>query len=171
MIIKTQDGEKSVASTGLAGTALGLAIPGTVALVNQLAGGNGLFGGLFNGGNCAVNDSRTISALESALAKEKAERYADNIGIEVYKEAVGMSNKNDDKIQANYIALAAAVAELDKKTAVAEAVNYERLSCLSNRVSALEGVTKLVVPNSSVCPGWGNVTITPATTTSGSTAA
>lgn len=166
MIIKTQDGEKSVASTGLAGTALGLAIPGTVALVNQLAGGNGLFGGLFSGGSYAVNDSRTISALESMLAKEKAERYADNIGIEVYKEAVGMSNKNDDKIQANYVALAAAVAELDKKSAVAEAVNYERLNCLSNRVAALEGVTKLVVPNTSVCPGWGNVTITPATSTS-----
>lgn len=165
MIVKTQDGEKSVASTGLAGTALGLAIPGTVALVNQLAGGNGLFGGMFGNNSCVVNDSRTISALESMLAKEKAERYADNIGIEVYKEAVGLSNKNDDKIQSNYVVLAAALAELDKKSAVAEAVNYERLNCLSNRVTALEGLTKLVVPNSSICPGWGNVNITPATTT------
>ena len=32
------------ASKGLAGTALGLAIPGTVALANQLFGGGGLFG-------------------------------------------------------------------------------------------------------------------------------
>lgn len=167
MMIKTSDGEKSVASTGLAGTALGLAIPGTVALVNQLASGNGLFGGLFGcNNNYAVSDSRTISALEAALAKEKAERYADNIGIGVYKEAVALSNKNDEKIQSNYVALAAAVADLDKRSAVFEAVNSERINCLSNRVTALEGLTKLVVPNTSICPGWGNVTITPAASTS-----
>ena len=47
MMIKTADGEKSVASKGLAGAALGLAIPGTVALVNQLSNGGGLLGGLF----------------------------------------------------------------------------------------------------------------------------
>jgi hypothetical protein len=28
--------------------------------------------------------------------------------------------------------------------------------------SQLMGLTKLVVPNGSICPGWGNVTITPA---------
>ena len=39
MEIKTQDGERNVASKGLGGTALGLAIPGTVALANQLFGG------------------------------------------------------------------------------------------------------------------------------------
>lgn len=39
------------AGKGLAGTALGLAIPGTVALANQLfSGGNGLLGGLMGGG-------------------------------------------------------------------------------------------------------------------------
>ena len=29
-------------------------------------------------------------------------------------------------------------------------------------VDQLFGLTRLVVPNGSVCPGWGNVTITPA---------
>ena len=37
--------------------------------------------------------------------------------------------------------------------------------------SRLMGLTKLVVPNTSVCPGWGNVTITPATTTTTTPAA
>ena len=36
MLIKTADGEKNVSSKGLGGAALGLAIPGTVALVNQI---------------------------------------------------------------------------------------------------------------------------------------
>jgi hypothetical protein len=84
----------------------------------------------------------------------KSEKYTDSVGTAVYAE-----------INKKYIELAQFIAALDKQNAVAEAVNAERLTCLSNRVSALEALTKLVVPNGSVCPGWGNVTITPATTT------
>ena len=160
MMIKTQDGEKSVASGGLGGAALGLAIPGTVALVNQLTGGNGLFGGLFNGGNCNNN---VVAALESALAQEKAERYTDQTGTEVYKQFA----KERNEIQTQISAIFAAIAQMDKHSAVAEAVNAERLNCLKGRVDNIYDVFKLVMPNSSVCPGWGNVTITPATTTTG----
>jgi hypothetical protein len=41
------------------------------------------------------------------------------------------------------------------------------ISCISGQVAQLMGLTKLVVPNTSVCPGWGDVTVTvtPATTT------
>ena len=160
MMIKTQDGEKSVASTGLAGAALGLAIPGTVALVNQLSGGNGLFGGLFNGG-CNNNCNSTISALESALAYEKAGRYTDQTGTEVYKQFA----KERNEIQTQISAIFAALAQMDKHNAVAEAINSERLNCLKGRVDNIYDVFKLVMPNSSVCPGWGNVTITPAAAT------
>ena len=160
MMIKTQDGEKSVASGGLGGAALGLAIPGTVALVNQLTGGNGLLSGLFNGGNC---NSNVVSALESALAQEKAERYTDQTGTEVYKQFA----KERNEIQTQISAIFAALAQMDKHSAVAEAVNAERLNCLKGRVDNIYDVFKLVMPNSSVCPGWGDVTITPATTTAG----
>ena len=162
MMIKTQDGEKSVASGGLGGAALGLAIPGTVALVNQLTGGNGLFGGLFNGG-CNNNCNGAISALESALAQEKAERYTDQTGTEVYKQFA----KERNEIQAQISAIFAAIAQMDKQNAVAEALNSERITCLKGRVDNIYDVFKLVVPNSSVCPGWGNVTITPAAATTG----
>ena len=149
MYVKTEDGMRNVASQGVGGAALGLAIPGTLAFLNQLGG----FGGLFSGNaNMQCNDTRTISALESEIAKLKSERYTDNVGTEVYAE-----------INKKYIELAQFIAAQDKANAVAEAVTAERLSCLTNRVSALEALTKLVVPNSSVCPGWGNVTVTPAT--------
>lgn len=160
MMIKTPEGEKSVASGGLGGAALGLAIPGTVALVNQLTGGNGLFGGLFNGG-CNNNCNGTVSALESALAFEKAGRYTDQTGTEVYKQFA----KERNEIQAQISAIFAALAQMDKQNAVAEAINGERITCLKGRVDNIYDVFKLVMPNSSVCPGWGNVTITPATTT------
>ena len=147
MQIKTDDGHKSVASQAVGGTALGLAIPGTLAFLNQVGG----IGGIFGGANAQCNDTRTISALESEIAMLKAERYTDNVGTEVYAE-----------INKKYVELAQFIAALDKQTAVAEAINAERMSCLTGRVAALEALTKLVVPNSSVCPGWGNVTITPA---------
>lgn len=171
MQIKTQEGTENVASAGVGGSALGIGIGAlSLAVLQGLNGGNGgVLGGLLGGCNNGVSpvnfDSRIISSLESELAKEKAERYADNVGIATFKEAKTMSDKNDEKINANYKELAQFVAALDKRTAVAEAVNFERLNCLSNRVTALEGVTKLVVPNSAICPGWGDVTVSPATTT------
>ena len=158
MMIKTSDGEKSVASAGLGGAALGLAIPGTVALVNQLTGNGGLFGGLFNCGNSCNSQ---VSALESALAFEKAGRYTDQTGIEVYKQFA----KERNETQAQISALFAAIAQMDKTMAVNEAINGERITCLSNKVNSIYDVFKLVVPNSSVCPGWGNVTITPSAAT------
>ena len=151
MYVKTEDGMRNVASQGVGGAALGLAIPGTLAFLNQIGGFGGLFGGNVN---MQCNDTRTISALESEIAKLKSERYTDNVGTEVYAE-----------INKKYIELAQFIAAQDKANAVAEAITAERLSCLTNRVSALEALTKLVVPNSSVCPGWGNVTITPAAAT------
>ncbi|MBQ2396018.1 MAG: hypothetical protein II304_03090 [Bacteroidales bacterium] len=151
MYVKTDDGVKNVASQGIGGAALGLAIPGTLAFLNQVGGIGGIFGG---GNNNQCQDTRTISALESEIAKLKSEKYTDSVGTGVYAE-----------INKKYVELAQFIAALDKQNAVAEAVNAERLNCLSNRVSTLEALTKLVVPNSSVCPGWGNVTITPSTTT------
>lgn len=39
------------------------------------------------------------------------------------------------------------------------------MTCMANQIAALNGLTKLVVPNTSICPGWGDVTVsvTPAT--------
>ena len=36
---------------------------------------------------------------------------------------------------------------------------------MAQQIAQLQGLTKIVVPNTSVCPGWGNVTITPGGTT------
>jgi hypothetical protein len=36
---------------------------------------------------------------------------------------------------------------------------------MTAQIAQLYGLTKLVIPNGSVCPGWGNVTVTPAAAT------
>jgi hypothetical protein len=38
------------------------------------------------------------------------------------------------------------------------------LTCMNGQIAQLFALTKLVVPNSSICPGWGGVTIAPANT-------
>ena len=158
MLIKTADGEKNVASKGLGGAALGLAIPGTVALVNQLSGGAGLLGGLFNGGNnCA--DTRIIGALSSELAKEKAERYADSIGIATFKESQAMFKE----LQNTVTQLAQAVAALDKNQAVENQRINDNFAFLNNKIETTNDATKcyvdarfvpgkLVMPLDKLCP-------------------
>ena len=151
MLIKTPDGERNVGSAGVAGSGLGLGIAGTV--LGLLNGGGNILP-FCNNQNMQCSDTRLISALESKIAKLESEKYTDGVGTGVYAE-----------INKKYVELAQFIAQLDKNSAVAEAVNAERLNCLSNRVTTLEGLTKVIVPNTSVCPGWGNVTVTPATTT------
>ena len=48
------------------------------------------------------------------------------------------------------------------------AVNSNSIATLQNACSQ---ITKLVVPNSAVCPGWGSVKVVPDSTTTPSTGA
>lgn len=168
MQIKTADGcTSNVASQGLGvWGAVGGGL-GTLALLTQ----NGGIGNIFGGGN---NDTRTISALESKIAKLEAERYTDGIGIELYKEIIKESNANDDKIQANYIELAKAVADLDKRVAVERQQTVDNFAFLNNRidnckqevlcyVNATFVPGKLVMPLDSICPPAQPATTTPTT--------
>jgi hypothetical protein len=157
MQIKTADGMESVASAGVGGAGLGLGIAGTaLGLLN--GGGRGLFGGLFGGGCCDQ-----VSALQSELAKVTAERYADQVGIATFKEAKVMSDKNDEKIQANYIELAKAVAAIDKQVAVDKQATVDNFAFLNHKIDEkyreikcyVDGTFvpgKLVMPLSSICP-------------------
>jgi hypothetical protein len=64
------------------------------------------------------------------------------------------------KIQANKDAQDA----VNLQQAVYNGTNTAALNCMQGQIAQLYSLTKLVVPNASVCPGWGNVTIAPATT-------
>jgi hypothetical protein len=156
MIIETSKGDKSVASGGVGGTALGLSIGALSLAALQGNSGNGILGNIF--GNGCQNQT---NALMAELAKEKSERYTDQVGTEVYKQFA----KERNETQAQISALFAAIAQMDKNFAVKDAVNGERITCLGKKVNDIYDVFKLVIPNSSVCPGWGDITITPATTT------
>lgn len=112
------------ASKGVAGSGLGLGIAGTALGVLNNGGNGGILGGLFGGNNNL--ETKENAVLRERLAKVEAERYADGIGISTYKEAIALSNKNDEKMQANMKEAFQAIAELDKK----EAVNRAEIKCL-----------------------------------------
>jgi hypothetical protein len=96
-------------------------------------------------GNCGCSENQYVNRfeleqanraekLEAALAKEKAERYADSVGINTFKEVVNYFNNNmerRDKVTAD---LAATVANLDKEAAV----NGEKLNCLRDKIAATD---------------------------------
>jgi hypothetical protein len=97
-----------------------------------------------------------IAALESGIALRDANIYNDGKILETYKYF-------DGKIEAINARLA--------EQAVFNATQTSTMNCMAGQIAQLYGLTKLVIPNGSVCPGWGNVTVTPATTTPTTTAA
>lgn len=111
----------------------------------------------------ATADTREMGKLEAKIAKLEGERYTDGVGIELYKEIVATSNKNDEKIQSNYVELAKAVAALDKQVAVDKQSITDNFAFLNNKIcdtkrevinycNATFVPGKLVMPLTSVCP-------------------
>ena len=147
------------ASKGVAGSGLGLGIAGTA--LGILNGGLGnIFGGAVNCG-CSENNlinryelelENKIVSKDSEIALLKSNIYTDQKIAEVYERL-------DAKIRGVEAGLNA--------QAVYNATNTAAINCIQGQVAQLFSLTKLVVPNTSVCPGWGNVTITPSTTTTG----
>ena len=148
------------ASKGVAGAGLGLGIAGTALGVL----GNNVLPGLFNmgrGTGCCDSDSMPVSRyelgqeskiadLQAQIALRDANTYNDQKLLEVYKYF-------DGKIEGINSRLC--------DQAVWNATQTGAINCMAQQIAALNGLTKLVVPNTSVCPGWGEVTITPAAAT------
>ena len=54
---------------------------------------------------------------------------------------------------------------INLQQAVYNGTNTAAVGCIQGQIAQLQSLTKLVVPNSSVCPGWGEVTVKPAAAT------
>ena len=146
--------EMNYASKGVAGTGLGLGIAGTA--LGVLAGGlnnMGLFGtrtsNTCNEDHCVnryeAAQSARIAELETEVKLRDSNIYTDSKILELYKYVDGKVTGIDKEL-------------CDQK--VYNATNIATVNCIANQVNQLFALTKLVVPNSSVCPGWGNVTVT-----------
>lgn len=148
------------ASKGIAGAGLGTGIAGLTLGVLNGGLGNLLTG--VNNGNCGCNEdhwvnryeasqSARIAELETEVKLRDSNIYTDGKILELYRYVDGKFAGVESQIcQQN----------------VYNATNTAAISCIQNQIAQLMSLTKIVVPNSSVCPGWGTatVTVTPATT-------
>lgn len=172
MIIKNGDGHDShVTSQGQGNLNTVLGALGTASFLG-FNGGN-ILGGLGRN-NCSCGDphSMPISRYEANMMQELAAKdskigllesqvYVDQKLTDVTAYLMGEIKSLSNEVRANKDAQCA----INQQQAVYNGVNTATLQCMQNQIAQLMGVTKLVIPNSSVCPGWGNVTITPAAAT------
>ena len=141
-------------TTGIIGSALG-------------AMNSGILPGLFGGGNFNYNCSENmpVNRYEAAQSARIAE-------LETEVKLRDANTYTDSKLGAlrDYVdgKFARVEHELcDQK--VYNATLNGAVGCIQGQIAQLMSLTKLVIPNGSVCPGWGDVTvsITPASTTGG----
>ena len=124
---------------------------------------NGGLGNILGGGwnNCGCSDNMAVSRyelgqesriakLESEVALRDANIYNDQKILELYKYI-------DGKLEGVNATLAT--------QAVYNATQTATINCMGGQINQLFALTKLVVPNTSVCPGWGEVNVTIPTTT------
>lgn len=93
---------------------LGIAAFAGLGLRNWLGNGNGSVAA----GAAAVAETQLVSDLMAELAKEKSERYADNVGINTFKEALALVKEEHETRQANDKIIFETLARLDKESAL-----------------------------------------------------
>jgi hypothetical protein len=143
------------ASKGVAGSGLGLGIAGTA-----LGLMNGGLGNFFGGwGNCSrdgVPINRYEAEQQARIAELETEVKLRDANVFTMGEMNNLRNYMDAKFSAIERELC------DQR--VYNATNTATIGCIANQVNTLMGLTKVVIPNGSICPGWGNVTVAPSTT-------
>lgn len=114
-----------------------------------------------------MNMALSLAQKDGEIATLKADKYTDQKLVEVYAELERRVNAVSATVQQNK----EEQYQINLQQATYNGTNTAAMGCMQQQINALLGLTKLVVPNGSVCPGWGNVTITPATSTTTTTPA
>lgn len=114
-------------TTGIIGTALGVLNGGGL---GNILGGN-------NNSYCLEQ----IMNRDSEIAELKAEKYSDKVGLELYKYLDGRFREFEGRFE---------------QQIAYNATNTATISCLTGQVNNLQnllaGLTKTVIPTSSICP-------------------
>ena len=140
--------ENRYASKGVGGTALGIAI-GALGL-EAVRGG---LGGIFGGAGCCSED-HNVNRYELSLQQELA---AKNSRISLLESNIYVDSKIADvyeRLNGKISSVEAAV----NAQAVYNATNTATINCINGQVAQLMSLTKMVIPNDSICPGWTTTT-------------
>ena len=171
--------ENKYASKGVAGSGLGLGIAGTtLGVVNGVGTIASLLGlgksndtstpvvipvpvsgyGTGNYGNCSENTPVTryemtmqqeIAAKDARIGLLESNIYTDQKILDAYTTL----NRQIDNLAAEVRANKDAQVAINMEQAVYNGTNTAALGCLKAQVAQLQGLTKLVIPESSICSG------------------
>ena len=149
-----------IPSKGAVGAALGTGIAGLA--LGVLNGGiPNILGGWNNGGMC--HENMPVNRYEAAQSARIAELETEVKLRDANTYTLGENNKVRDYVDRRFERVECSI----NQQAVYNATNNAALNCMQGQIAQLMSLTKLVVPNGSICPGWGDVTVsvTPAPTT------
>lgn len=141
---------------GAIGTGLGLVENGMGLLGNTATSGRSAIAGQQYVTKDELDYVQTIARKDSEIALLKSEQNTEIKIADVYERI--MTRVNADQRAQSEWNTQQMVNNAQISSAIA--VNANSIAALQNCCNSL---TKVVIPNSSVCPGWGNVTVTPAT--------
>ena len=134
---------ENYASKGVAGAGLGLGIAGTALGLLQ----NGNLGGILGGvGGC--NSNHYVNRYEAEQSARIAELETEVKLRDANAYTLGEMNKIRNYVDAKFDAVNAQICA----QAVVNAQVTANLACMQNTINTLSGLTKTVIPITSVCP-------------------
>lgn len=134
------------ASKGVAGAGLGTGIAGLT--LGVLNGGLGNLLGGIGMNNCGCNENMLVNRYELDLQKQIAAKDGQ---ISLLESNIYTDQKLNDL--RNYVDARVGVVEnAINAQAVYNATNTATIGCIQGQVAQLQGLTKLIVPITSVCP-------------------
>ena len=161
-LMATYDNDKKeYASSGVGTAGLTLGVIGT-ALASGILGNNGggglLNGGLFSGNQCAQNShvNAILAEKDATIARLNGEKYTDSKTLELYSYNVGQN----EKLMNYLVGLDKRVSSLETAGPLREQLVQQQITCCCNSANAaiaqlqatVAGLTKTVIPATSVCP-------------------
>lgn len=138
-------------TTGIIGTALG-------------AASSGLLSGIFGDGRTASGGeyvTRETFDLAMKLASSESSNALLSAELNTEKKMVEVFNALNDKIN-NAVSNQAAI---NSAQAVTNCATTSTLAVAQNNIAQLLSLTKVVIPNANINPGWGNATVSVSTAT------
>jgi len=137
-------------ATGIIGTAgVGLNLLGNLLGVNAV-----------NGSNC--HENMPVNRYEATQQARIAELETEVKLRDANFFTMGEMGKLRDYVDNRFSKVEGELCE----QRVYNATSNAAIGCIQGQIAQLMSLTKLVVPNSAICPGWGDVTVsvTPAST-------
>ena len=140
---------------GVGGAGLGLGIAGTA-----LGLMNGGLGNIFGGG-CGYNmygcsENIPVNRYELNKEQEIATLKSEKALLEANIFTDGKLNDFRNYVERKFDGVEAQL----NQQAVYNATNTAALTCMQGQIAQLYSLTKLVIPNGSICPGWTTTTTT-----------